>query len=92
METAHAQTPTLWPWACMGGVHVEAGGPSCLLGAGGGPPSGVSGPPADPLGASELGAEPPLLGGFAGVGGPLEGGAGGLWGPPGKPCKLRGFG
>ena len=79
----------------MGGVQVEAGGPSCLLGAGGGPapPSGalLSGPD-DPLGASEVGVGAPLLGGFAGVGGPLEGGAGGLWGPPGKPCKLRGFG
>ena len=74
---------------------MEAGGPSCLLGAGGGPapPSGAlrSGPD-DPLGASEVGVGAPLLGGFAGGGGPLEGGTGGLWGLPGKPCKLRGFG
>ena len=80
----------------MGGVHVDVGRPSCLLGGGGGPPSGapLSGP-VDPLGASELGVDPPLLGGFAGGGGPLEGGCrGGLWGPgpPGKPCKLRGSG
>ena len=49
---------------------MEAGGPSCLLGAGGGPapPSGplLSGPD-DPLGASEVGVGAPLLGGFAGV-------------------------
>ena len=74
---AGACSPTFW--AFTGGVHVAEGGPSCLLGGGGGPPSGASDSgPWGALGPSGPGAGAPLL---EGRGGPLAGGAWGLGGP-----------